>query len=142
MVRRLMKAGFEVNVFVREKDTINDLLVSGSVYKSTIAKCIDGCSKIVTFSDFPDEQEEDFFGDNNILESAAKGAYIVDIDTDKNLSERILKDAEERGLHVVHGFSEGDDDNAKYGTTVFTLSGSDEDTSVCRSLFEAMGSVK
>ena len=142
MVRRLMKAGFEVNVFVREKDTINDLLVSGSVYKSTIAKCIDGCKKIVTFSDFPDEQKEDFFGDANIIESAMEGAYIVDIDTDDELSKILSKEAKAKGLHVVHGVSEGDDDNAKFGTTKFSISGSEEDIDVCRSLFEAMGSVK
>ena len=142
MVRRLMKAGFEINVFVREKDTINDLLVSGSVYKSTIAKCIDGCNKIVTFSDFPDEQEEDLFGEANIVESAADGAYIVDIDTDEALSKRLFDEASKKGLHVVHGYSEGDDDNAKYGTTVFSLDGSESDVDVCKSLFEAMGSVK
>lgn len=141
MVRRLMKAGFEVNVFVREKDTINDLLVSGSVYKSTISKCIDGCSKIVTFSDFPEEQEEDFFGDGNIVDSVMDNVYIVDIDTDKLLLERLDKEGVKKGLHIVHGRSSGDEDNAKFGTTIYDLEGDKDDIDVCRPIFEAMGSV-
>lgn len=142
MVRKLMRAGFEVNMFVREKDSINDLLVSGGVYKSTIAKCIDGCKKIVTFSDFPDEQEEDFFGENNILESAMDGAYIVNIDTDKDLLSKVEDRCKEKGYHIVTALSEGDEDNAKYGTTVFSLSGEKEDIDTCASLFEAMGTIK
>ena len=142
MVRRLMKAGFEVNIFVREKDTVNDLLVSGSVYKSTIAKCIEGCRKIVTFSDFPEEQEEDFFGNGNIIDSAAKDAYIITIDTDNKLLNRIDKEGFEKGFHLVHGKSYGDEDNAKYGTTIFSLTGDKEDIDVCRPVFDAMGSVE
>ena len=142
MVRKLMRAGFEVNMFVREKDSINDLLVSGGVYKSTIAKCIDGCNKIITFSDFPCEQEEDIFGTSNIVESAMDGAYIVSIDTRQELSCRLEEEGKKRGLHIVHALSTGDTDNAKYGTTVYNLSGDDEDIEVCRSLFEAMGTIE
>ena len=142
MVRRLMRAGFEVNMFVREKDSINDLLVSGGVYKSTIAKCIDGCKKIVTFSDFPDEQEDDFFGENNIVESAMDGAYIVNIDTEKSLRDRLHEEGEEKGLRIVDAVSKGDEENAKYGTTRFNLTGEKEDTDVCASLFEVMGIIE
>ena len=142
MVRRLMRAGFEVNMFVREKDSINDLLVSGGVYKSTIAKCIDGCKKIVTFSDFPDEQEEDFFGEGNIVESAMNGAYIVNIDTDKVLRDRLHDECAKRGLHIVDAVSKGDEENAKFGTTVFNLTGEKEDMDLCASLFEAMGNME
>ena len=142
MVRKLMRAGFEVNMFVREKDSINDLLVSGGVYKSTIAKCIDGCKKIVTFSDFPDEQEDDYFGENNIIESASEGTYIVNIDTDKDLLDRVISEGTKKGLLMVNAVSTGDEENAKYGTTVFNLTGSKEDIDVCASLFEAMGTLE
>lgn len=142
MVRKLLRSGFEVNMFVREKDSINDLLVSGGVYKSTIAKCIDGCKKIITFSDFPFEQEEDIFGVDNIVESAMDGAYIISIDTEKSLSDRLEEEGKTRGLHIVHASSTGDEDNAKYGTTVYNLSGDDEDIEVCKSLFEAMGTIE
>lgn len=142
MVRRLMRAGFEVNIFVREKDTVNDLLVSGAVYKSTISKCIEGCSKVVTFSDFPKEQEEDYFGENNIVDSVTKDIYIVSIDTDKTISERLDKEVMEKDLHMVKGVSYGDEDNAKFGTTIFEITGDKDDIDVCRPVFEAMGSIK
>ncbi len=81
MVRNLMKAGFELHIYARTKEKVEDVISEGAVFHESIQKCVDGCEAVITIVGFPQDVEEVYFDTGNILDSAKKGAYLIDMTT-------------------------------------------------------------
>ena len=43
MVRNLMKAGYELNIFARTKAKVEDVIAEGAVFHDTIGECVKDC---------------------------------------------------------------------------------------------------
>ncbi len=140
MIRNLMKAGYEVSVYVRDKSKINDLLVSGAVYHSTIKDCVKDCDKVITMVGFPKDVEEVYFEEGTILDSVKKGTYLIDMTTTSpKISEKIYEEGTKRGMHVLDAPVTGGDLGAINGTLSIMVGGDKEDFEYCIPLFRAMG---
>lgn len=140
MIRNLMKAGFDVNVYARDKSKINDLLVSGAVYHSSIKSCVEDCDKVITMVGFPRDVEEVYFEPENILDSVKAGTYLIDMTTTSpRISEKIYEEGSKKGVHVLDAPVTGGDQGAINGTLSIMVGGEKEDYEHCLPVFQAMG---
>ncbi len=141
MVRNLMKAGFELHIYARRKEKVEDVIGEGAFFHESIAECVKGCGAIITIVGFPADVEEVYFEDGNILDSADKGAYLIDMTTTSPmLAEKIYEEGSKRGFHVLDAPVTGGDSGAKAGTLSILAGGERADYEACMPLFEAMGS--
>lgn len=140
MVRNLMKAGFELHIYARNRAKVEDVIGEGALFHDSIAACVKGCETVITIVGFPQDVEEVYFDEGGILESANAGAYLIDMTTTSpQISVKISKEGEEKGFHVLDAPVTGGDTGAKAGTLSILVGGKEEDFEACMPLFEAMG---
>ncbi len=140
MVRNLLKAGFEVYIWARRPETVQDVLADGARWTDSIAACVAGRDAVITIVGFPADVEEVYFAPGNILDSAKSGAYLIDMTTSKPaLARRIHAAAAQRGLHALDAPVSGGDTGARLGTLSVMVGGDEVDFEACRPVFAAMG---
>ena len=140
MVRNLMKAGFELHIYARNRAKVEDVIGEGALFHDSIAACVKGCEAVITIVGFPQDVEEVYFDEGGILESADAGAYLIDMTTTiPQISVKISKEGEEKGFQVLDAPVTGGDTGAKAGTLSILVGGKEEDFEACMPLFEAMG---
>ena len=140
MVRNLMKAGYELHIYARTKAKVEDVISEGAVFHESIADCVKGRDAVITIVGFPQDVEEVYFDSGNILDSAAPGAYLIDMTTTSPmLAEKIYEEGTRRGFHVLDAPVTGGDTGAKEGTLSTLAGGEEADYNACLPLFEAMG---
>ena len=140
MVRNLMKAGFELHIYARTKSKVEDVIGEGAQFHESIKDCVQDCDAVITIVGFPQDVEEVYFDEGNILDSAKEGAYLIDMTTTSpQIAEKIYAEGTKRGFHVMDAPGTGGDTGAKAGTLSILVGGEKEDYEACMPLFEAMG---
>ena len=140
MVRNLMKAGYEVHIYARTKEKVEDVISEGAVFYDSIADCVKDRDAVITIVGFPQDVEEVYFDSGNILDSASPGTYLIDMTTtNPMLAENICEEGTKRGFHVLDAPVTGGDTGAKEGTLSILVGGERQDYEACHPLFEAMG---
>ena len=140
MVRNLMKAGFELHIYARTKSKVEDVIGEGAQFHESIKDCVQDCDAVITIVGFPQDVEEVYFDQGNILDSAKEGAYLIDMTTTSpQIAEKIYEEGTKRGFHVMDAPVTGGDTGAKAGTLSILVGGEKEDYEACMPLFEAMG---
>ena len=140
MVRNLMKAGFELHIYARTKSKVEDVIGEGAQFHESIKDCVQDCDAVITIVGFPQDVEEVYFDEGNILDSAKEGAYLIDMTTTSpQIAEKIYAEGTKRGFHVMDAPVTGGDTGAKAGTLSILVGGEKEDYEACMPLFEAMG---
>ena len=141
MVRNLMKAGFEVRIYARNKEKVKEVIAEGARFFETIRECVAGCDAVITIVGYPADVEDVYFGEGKIIDSAEKGAYLIDMTTTSpQLDMRISETASPLGFHVLDAPVTGGDRGAKAGTLSILVGGEREDCEACMDIFKAMGS--
>lgn len=140
MVRNLMKAGFCLHIYARNREKVEDVIAEGAVFHDTIGGCVQGCQAVVTMVGFPQDVEEVYFAPGNILDRAAPGTYLIDMTTTSpTLAEKLACQGGERGFRVLDAPVTGGDTGAREGTLSILVGGEREDFEACLPLFRAMG---
>lgn len=140
MVRNLMKNGFEVSIFARNKEKVLDVISEGAIFYPTIKECVSGCDAVITIVGFPKDVEEVYFGENGILENVKEGTYVIDMTTSSpKLAVEIFEKAKEKGIKALDAPVTGGDIGAKNGTLTILVGGEEEDYKACLPIFKAMG---
>jgi len=140
MVRNLMKAGFELHIYARSEEKVNDVISEGAVFHNSIKDCVSDCDAVITIVGFPSDVIEVYFDNGNILDSAKNGAYLIDMTTTSpKLAEKIYLDGKEKGYRILDAPVTGGSIGAQSGTLSILVGGDREDFDVCMPLFEAMG---
>lgn len=140
MVRNLMKAGFQLHIYARNRDKVEEVIQEGAIFHDTIGACVQGCEAVVTMVGFPKDVEEVYFAPGNILDRAAPGAYLIDMTTTSpSLAQRLSAEGKARGFRVVDAPVTGGDTGAREGTLSILVGGEQEDFAACLPLFRAMG---
>jgi len=140
MVRNLMKKGYEVHIFARNAEKVEDVVGEGAIFHDTIVSCVKGRNVVITIVGYPRDVEEVYFDEDNILDSADKGTYLIDMTTSSPaLAKKIYEKGTEKGLHVLDAPVTGGDVGAKNGTLAILVGGKEEDFRACLPVFEAMG---
>lgn len=141
MVRNLMKAGFEVRIYARNKEKVKDVIAEGAKFFETIKECVVGCEAVITIVGYPADVEDVYFGKGKIIDSAEKGAYLIDMTTTSpQLDMKISETASPLGFHVIDAPVTGGDRGAKAGTLSILVGGEREECEACMNIFRAMGS--
>lgn len=140
MVRNLMKAGYSLHIYARDRAKVEDVIREGARFYETIGDCVQGCQAVVTMVGFPQDVEEVYFAPGNILDRAAPGTYLIDMTTTSpTLAERLSAEGRKRGFRVVDAPVTGGDTGARDGTLSILVGGEKEDFEACLPLFQAMG---
>lgn len=141
MAANLVKAGFELTVYTRRKEKIEDFLQqTGVQWAESPAKCAMGQEAVITMVGYPKDVEDVYFGENGILSGAEQGAFLIDMTTtDPRLSLRIAEAGREKNLHVLDAPVSGGDTGAREGTLSIMVGGNEADFAASLPLFRAMG---
>lgn len=140
MVRNLMKAGYELHIYARNPEKVEDVVKEGAIFHPSIAECVKGRQAVITIVGFPQDVEEVYFDQGNILDSADPGTYLIDMTTTSPmLAEKIYQAGKEKGYPVLDAPVTGGDTGAREGTLSILAGGEKEDYEACRPLFQAMG---
>ncbi|MDD2217884.1 MAG: NAD(P)-dependent oxidoreductase [Eubacteriales bacterium] len=140
MVRNLMKAGFELNIFARNKAKVEDVIAEGAIFHETISDCVRDCKAVITIVGFPNDVEEVYFAPGNIMDSAMPGAYLIDMTTTSpTIAKRLYDEGKAKGYRVMDAPVTGGDIGAKNGTLSILVGGDSADYECCTDIFKAMG---
>lgn len=140
MVINLMKHGFEVSIYARNKEKVEEVIKEGAIWCENIAKCVRDKEAVITIVGYPKDVEEVYFEDGGILANANPGAYLIDMTTTSpDLSKRIYEAAKVKGMKALDAPVSGGDVGAKNGTLSIMVGGEQEDFNACKEIFSAMG---
>ena len=140
MVRNLMKHGFVVRIYARHPEKVADVAAEGAELCDSIADYVRGSEAVITMVGFPADVRDVYFGAENILASAARGTYLIDMTTTSpTLSQELSRAGAERGMRVLDAPVTGGDTGARAGTLSILVGGAREDYETCLPLFRAMG---
>ena len=141
MVRNLMKAGYELHIFARRLEKVEDVVKEGAIFHTNIESCVAHVDAVITIVGFPQDVEEVYFDPKNILQSAKAGCYLIDMTTTSpQLSQKIYKEGKAAGYRVLDAPVSGGEMGAKNATMTIFVGGDQQDYKACLPLFEAMGS--
>ena len=140
MVRNLMKAGFSVTIYARNKKKATELLAEGALWADSIAACVKDKDAVISIVGYPTDVESIYFGKDGILENATEGTVIIDATTSTpELAKRIYEDASARKLLPLDAPVTGGQVGAINATLVIMVGGDQATFDKAYPLFEAMG---
>ncbi|MFW2580968.1 NAD(P)-dependent oxidoreductase [Aliarcobacter butzleri] len=140
MVSNLLKNGFEVSIYARNKAKVEDSIKEGAVFCETIKECVQNKDAIITIVGYPKDVEEVYLSQEGIINSASQNSYLIDMTTTiPTLSVKIHEEAKKKNLKALDAPVSGGDIGAKNATLSIMVGGEKEDFEACKKLFEAMG---
>ena len=141
MILNLIKKGFNVDVYARDKQKIEDIIKSGATYSDCIETCVKDKDVVITIVGYPKDVEEVYLEKDAILNSAKKGTYLIDMTTTSpKLTIEIYNKAKEKTLRFLDAPVSGGDIGAKNATLSIMVGGDEDDFNSCKEIFEALGS--
>lgn len=140
MVRNLMKAGFELSIYTRSKEKVEDVIAEGAKWCNNVAECSKNQDVIITIVGYPKDVEEVYFGADGIIENAKSGTVVIDMTTSQpGLAVKIYEAAKAKGISSLDAPVSGGDVGAQKGTLSIMVGGDKEAFDACMKVFEAMG---
>lgn len=140
MVSNLLKNGFEVSIYARNKAKVEDSIKEGAIFCETIKECVQNKDAIITIVGYPKDVEEVYFSQEGIINFASQNSYLIDMTTTTpTLSVKIHEEAKKKNLKALDAPVSGGDIGAKNATLSIMVGGEKEDFEACKKLFEAMG---
>ncbi|MDK2090470.1 NAD(P)-dependent oxidoreductase [Aliarcobacter butzleri] len=140
MVSNLLKNGFEVSIYARNKAKVEDSIKEGAVFCETIKECVQNKDAIITIVGYPKDVEEVYLSQEGIINFASQNSYLIDMTTTTpTLSVKIHEVAKKKNLKALDAPVSGGDIGAKNATLSIMVGGEKEDFEACKKLFEAMG---
>ena len=140
MVRNLMKAGYELHIYARKKEKVEDVIQEGARFHSSIKECVSAADTVITMVGFPKDVEEVYFDEGNIMDSAKTGTILIDMTTTSpQIAKKIYAEGKKKSLFVLDAPVTGGDAGAKAGTLSILVGGEKEVFEKCLPLFQAMG---
>ena len=140
MVRNLMKKGFEVEIYARNKDKVTDVLEEGAVFVDEIRKLSQQNDFIITIVGFPSDVRSVYFDEDKILKNAKAGTILIDMTTSSpSLAVEINDKAKEYGIYSMDCPVTGGDIGAKEGTLTIFAGGDFEIYEKILPILQALG---
>jgi 2-hydroxy-3-oxopropionate reductase len=140
MARNIMKAGYEVVVHNRSRQSVRELVGEGAIEAHTpaeVAKVVD-----VIFTNLPDSPDVELvaLGEDGIIEGAHQGLIFIDNSTIKPATARMIGERlGEKGVMMLDAPVSGGDIGAREGTLTIMVGGSEAAFKKAKPVLEAMG---
>lgn len=140
MCGHLLRAGYPLHVFTRNRDKATELLNQGAVWYGSPAEVAEGADVICSMVGFPSDVREIYLGGQGALAAMPRGATLIDFTTSEpSLAIELAKLASERGIEAIDAPVSGGDVGGRNATLSIMLGG---DEAACRRwqpLFETLG---
>ncbi|HEY9121482.1 MAG TPA: NAD(P)-binding domain-containing protein [Brevefilum sp.] len=140
MARNIMKAGYEVIVHNRSRESVNELVGEGAIEGHSPA---DVASQVdVVFTNLPDSPDVELvaLGKDGIIDGAHEDLIYVDNSTIKPATARkVGEKLAEKGVLMLDAPVSGGDVGAQQGTLTIMVGGPEEALEKVRPVLEAMG---
>jgi 2-hydroxy-3-oxopropionate reductase len=140
MARNILKAGYEVVVHNRSRQSVEELVGEGAFEAHTpaeVAKAVD-----IVFTNLPDSPDVELvaLGEDGIIEGAHQGLIFVDNSTIKPATARMIgKRLGEKDVMMLDAPVSGGDIGAREGTLTIMVGGSEKAFNTAKPVLEAMG---
>jgi 2-hydroxy-3-oxopropionate reductase len=140
MARNIMKAGYEVVVHNRSRQSVKELVGEGAIEAHTpaeVAKAVD-----FVFTNLPDSPDVELvaLGEDGIIEGAYPGLIFIDNSTIKPATARMIGERlDEKGVMMLDAPVSGGEIGAKEGTLTIMVGGSEAAFNTAKPVLEAMG---
>lgn len=126
VVKHLLQAGYEVNVYNRTKAKTDELIDLGAIWQDNPQKITDASELIFTMVGYPSDVEETYYGSVGIFSTEVSNKILVDMTTSTpSLALKIAETAKEKGSASLDAPVSGGDLGAKNGTLT-TMVGGDQ----------------
>ncbi|MBQ6365256.1 MAG: NAD(P)-dependent oxidoreductase [Oscillospiraceae bacterium] len=140
MAAHLLEAGYDLTVFARHREKIEDLLEKGAHYADTLKDAAKDADAIITMLPTEDIVKENIFCENGLADGAKKGTIFFNSSTvspeaNKYIGEELLK----RGMRFGETPVTGSGLQAQAKTLVFLYVGDEEDYQEALPVLRAMG---
>ncbi|MDW7755090.1 MAG: NAD(P)-binding domain-containing protein [Brevefilum sp.] len=140
MARNIIKAGYEVVVHNRSRQSVRELVSEGAIEAyspAEVAQQVD-----VVFTNLPDSPDVELvaLGDDGIIEGAHEGLIMVDNSTIKPATARMIgKKLAQKGVTMLDAPVSGGDIGALQGTLTIMVGGPEEALEKVMPVLKAMG---
>ena len=140
MVRNLLKADFEVDIWNRTAKRMDPLVEAGAKKTNSPADLASKCDIVITcVSDTPDVQEV-VLGENGVIHGIESGALLVDMSTiSPQATREIAAKLDEKDVHMLDAPISGGSEGAAQGTLSIMIGGDAKQVARAMPYFEAMG---
>jgi len=99
MAEHILKAGYELHVYTRTKQSGKIIISKGAVWENSVAELSHKCDVIITIVGFPIDVEEVYLSTNGILNNAKQGTIVIDMTTSSpELAIKIYDQAKQKGI--------------------------------------------
>ena len=141
MAKNLIKAGFELQVHSRSNGPVKELVALGAKEAGTPAECAKNMDAVVTMLPDGPDSESVILGENGVLDSAKKGAIIIDMSSiAPAISQKIAKSCETSGAEFLDAPVSGGEPGAIEGTLAIMVGGKQSVFDSSQSIFDSVGS--
>lgn len=140
MARNLMEAGYDLIVYNRSRDKVEDLVSEGAEAAESSKEIAEDATIVFTMLPGPPEIREVVNGEDGLLRGAGEGSLLVDMSTSSPvLARELARTVRERGVGLLDAPVSGGDIGAVEGTLSIMIGGEEEDFERARPLFDVMG---
>lgn len=140
MAGHLKAAGYRVHVYTRTKSKAEDLIAQGAVWHDTPNELAAVCHVIITMVGYPADVEQLYLGDEGLIASGIKGAYLIDMTTSSpSLAERIYQAAVEHGMQSLDAPVSGGDIGAREARLSIMVGGDQQTFDALMPILSLMG---
>ncbi len=102
MAEHILKAGYELHVYTRTKQSGKIIISKGAVWENSVAELSSKCDIIITIVGFPIDVEEIYFSTNGILNTAKQKSIVIDMTTSSpELAIKIYDQAKQKGIESL-----------------------------------------
>ncbi|KRM20217.1 3-hydroxyisobutyrate dehydrogenase [Ligilactobacillus hayakitensis DSM 18933 = JCM 14209] len=140
MVRNLMQAGFEVQVWNRTKKKAESLIQAGAIWKENALECSRNVDFVITIVGYPKDVEEVYFGEKGIFAGDKEGTTLIDMTTTSpKLAQKIAQAAAQKQMFALDAPVSGGQAGADNGTLAIMVGGQEETFKKALPVLEAIG---
>lgn len=140
MAGHVLAAGHPLYVFNRTQQKASSLVNAGAVWCESAGEAASKGEIVITMLGYPDDVEAVYSGADGVLNSARRGALLIDMTTSSpQIAQRIAVEAESRGLCALDAPVSGGDIGAREASLVIMVGGSSVAFDRALPLLELMG---
>lgn len=137
MVIHLLNKGYEVHVYARHPERVEQAKNAGSILEESIVSLTSNVDVICTMVGFPSDVKEVY---DVIFSCIDAGKTCIDFTTSSpKLAKELYTKGKELGVHVLDAPVTGGDTGAKNGTLTVLVGADKEDFETNKEIFEAFG---
>jgi 3-hydroxyisobutyrate dehydrogenase len=140
MAGHALAAGYRVIVYTRTRERAASLLEAGAEWAESPGALAPLCDAVVTMVGYPADVEEVYLGEAGLIANARPGTYLIDCTTSSPaLAERMAREADERGVHVLDAPVTGGDVGAREARLSIMVGGVAADFAAVEALLRVFG---